>query len=212
MKKTLLIRIMMMLIGNFLVGFAISLFRISNLGTDPFTTMNLGVSSSVNLTFGVYQLLANIILVGIAFLYVKSYIGIGTIVSMIGIGFIADYFVSMYTYISGDDLNLTIKILILLVAVIIISFGFSLYMASNFGVAPYDTVALLILKLSNNKISFAVARVMTDVICVIVGFSFEALVGISTVITAIFTGPLVQYFTGHISKMLFLIGKESKAI
>ncbi|MDK8642142.1 membrane protein [Niallia taxi] len=212
MKKTLLIRIMMMLIGNFLVGFAISLFRISNLGTDPFTTMNLGVSSSVNLTFGVYQLLANIILVGIAFLYVKSYIGIGTIVSMIGIGFIADYFVSMYTYISGDDLNLTIKILILLVAVIIISFGFSLYMASNFGVAPYDTVALLILKLSNNKISFAVARVMTDVICVIVGFSFGALVGISTVITAIFTGPLVQYFTGHISKMLFLIGKESKAI
>lgn len=211
MKKTLLIRIMMMLIGNFLVGFAISLFRISNLGTDPFTTMNLGVSSSVNLTFGVYQLLANIILVGIAFLYVKSYIGIGTIVSMIGIGFIADYFVSMYTYISGDDLNLTIKILILLVAVIIISFGFSLYMASNFGVAPYDTVALLILKLSNNKISFAVARVMTDVICVIVGFSFGALVGISTVITAIFTGPLVQYFTGHISKMLFLIGKESKA-
>ncbi|MCM3213226.1 membrane protein [Niallia taxi] len=211
MKKTLLIRIMMMLIGNFLVGFAISLFRISNLGTDPFTTMNLGVSSSVNLTFGVYQLLANIILVGIAFLYVKSYIGIGTIVSMIGIGFIADYIVSMYTYISGDELNLTIKILILLVAVIIISFGFSLYMASNFGVAPYDTVALLILKLSNNKISFAVARVMTDVICVIVGFSFGALVGISTVITAIFTGPLVQYFTGHISKMLFLIGKESKA-
>jgi len=212
MKKIFLVRIMMMLIGNFLVGFAIALFRLSNLGTDPFTTMNLGVSGSINMTFGVYQLLINIILVAIAFRYVKSYIGIGTMVSMIGIGFIADYFVSIYTYMLGNDLNLTIKLLILLVAVIIIGFGFSLYMASDFGVAPYDTIALIILKVSNHKIPFAVARVMTDVTCVIVGFSFGALIGISTIITAVFTGPLVQYFTGHISKIILQNGKESKAI
>jgi uncharacterized membrane protein YczE len=174
--------------------------------------MNLGVSGFINMSFGFYQLLINIILIGIALLYVRNYLGIGSIVSMIGIGFIADYFVNIYIYIFGGSLSFTIKFLILALAVIIIGIGFSLYMTSELGVAPYDAIALMILKACNNKIPFAAARVITDVACVLVGFSFGATVGISTVITAFFTGPIVQYFNTHVSEVLLQKVNEPKLV
>ncbi|MEK4670087.1 YczE/YyaS/YitT family protein [Niallia sp. FSL R7-0271] len=208
MKKNLSIRISMMLVGNLMVGFAIALFRITNLGTDPFTTMNLGLSSFTKLSFGFYTLLVNLILVLFALLFVRNQIGLGTIINMIGSGYIADFFVYMYIYSFGSNLSLALKLVILVLAVFVITLGFSIYLTSELGVAPYDTIALIIIKLSNNKIPFAAARVMTDLTCVIVGFSFGAVVGISTVITAFFTGPLVQFFKKRVYTML--IEKEQK--
>lgn len=208
MKKNLSIRISMMLVGNLMVGFAIALFRITNLGTDPFTTMNLGLSSFTKLSFGFYTLLVNLILVLFALLFVRNQIGLGTIINMIGSGYIADFFVYMYIYSFGSNLSLALKLVILVLAVFVITLGFSIYLTSELGVAPYDTIALIIIKLSNNKIPFEAARVMTDLTCVIVGFSFGAVVGISTVITAFFTGPLVQFFKKRVYTML--IEKEQK--
>ncbi|GGP08480.1 YczE/YyaS/YitT family protein [Oceanobacillus neutriphilus] len=198
MKKITIYKIVMMLLGNFGLGFGISLFRISNMGTDPFTTMNLGISSFLHMSFGSYQLIINVILTAIAWIYARKHIGIGTIVNMVGIGFIADFFVNSYVNIFDYHLSIAMRIIIILFAVFVITLSFSLYMTSQYGVAPYDAIGLMIEKATNSKIPFAVARVMTDVACVIIGFSFGAVVGISTIITAFFTGPLVQYFNRHL--------------
>ena len=75
-------------------------------------------------------------------------------------------------------------------------------MTPDLGIAPYDAMPLVIQKLSHNKIPFAFARIMADVSCVVIGFSFGAIVGVATLITAICIGPLVQYFRKHLAEPL----------
>ena len=60
--NTKTMKIIMMLLGNLLMGIAVAILRMSRFGTDPFTCMNLGVSGFLNISFGTYQLLVNIIL------------------------------------------------------------------------------------------------------------------------------------------------------
>ncbi|WP_163539814.1 membrane protein [Gracilibacillus sp. YIM 98692] len=193
-------RFYMMLIGNLFIGIAVTLLRISTLGTDPFSTMNLGVSSFINMSFGLYQLVINIVLLGFIFLYARYSIGLGTLVNMVGIGFISDFLVYSYSLFFDDISLLAIRIIIVAIAVIFASMGVALYITPNLGMAPYDALAFVIEKLSKNKIPFPVARITTDMTCVLIGFSFGAIVGIATVIMAFFTGPFVQFFRKHVAE------------
>lgn len=53
--NTKTMKIIMMLLGNLLLGIAVAILRMSRFGTDPFTCMNLGVSGFLNISFGTYQ-------------------------------------------------------------------------------------------------------------------------------------------------------------
>ena len=195
-------RFWMMVIGNLCIGIAVSLLRLSSLGTDPSTTMNLGVSGFLHVSLGVYQLMINFFLLIIQCIFVRHSIGVGTLVNMIGIGFISDFFVNSYHEIFGYSSSLMTKSVFLLIALILVAIGVALYMSSDLGIAPYDSMAPVIQKLSHNKIPFPLARIMTDVVCVAIGFSFGAIVGIATFIIAFLTGPLVQYFRKHLAEPL----------
>jgi uncharacterized protein len=195
-------RISMMVIGNLCIGIAVSLLRLSNFGTDPFSTMNLGVSGFLHVSFGVYLLIFNVFLLIIQFLFVRHTIGVGTIVNMVGIGFISDFFVNGYHELFGSSSLMITRSLFLLIAVIFIGIGVALYMSSDLGIAPYDAMPQVIQKLSRNKIPFVLARIMTDVVAVAIGFSFGAIVGIDTVVTAFCTCPLVQFFRKHLAEPL----------
>ena len=181
--NTKTMKIIMMLLGNLLLGIAVSILRMSRFGTDPFTCMNLGVSGFLNISFGTYQLLVNIILFIFVLWKGRSCIGAGTIVNMAGIGYIADFGVFVLTKCLGQPEMLSMQIRILL-----------MIFAVNMGIAPYDAFGVIIEKISNRKIPFKVARVLTDVICVAIGFLFGSIVGVATVITAFCMGPLIEVF------------------
>ena len=101
-KRRLAARTEMMLIGNLLMGTAVGFLRMSRFGTDPFTCMNLGVSGTLRIQFGTYQLLVNVLLFLLVLVKAKDCIGAGTIVNMAGIGYIADIIVVMLTKAVGD--------------------------------------------------------------------------------------------------------------
>jgi uncharacterized membrane protein YczE len=72
------------------------------------------------------------------------------------------------------------------------------------GVSTYDAVALL---LSEKKVAkFKYCRIGTDLICTLVGFLLGAVVGIGTMVTAFFMGPLITFFKHHFA-MPFRYGK-----
>jgi len=76
-------------------------------------------------------------------------------------------------------------------------FGSSLYFIADMGVSTYDAVALI---MSEKKIArFQYCRIGTDIICTAVGFSLGAIVGVGTVFTAFFMGPIIAFFNKKIS-------------
>ncbi|KAB8125764.1 membrane protein [Gracilibacillus oryzae] len=202
----------MMIIGNLFIGIAVALLRISELGTDPFSTINLGLSGFLEIPFGVYQLLFNVLLLIVIFILYRSSIGIGTLVNMVGIGFISDFLVYSYYQFFGDLTLILVQVLMMIAAVIFASMGVALYITPNLGMAPYDALAFAIEKVSGNRIRFPVARIATDIACVVIGFSFGAIVGIATVIFAFFTGPFVQFFRKNIAEPILAKETNKKVI
>ena len=53
-----------------------------------------------------------------------------------------------------------------------------------------------------SKIPYKWCRVITDVICTAIGFAFGGPVGIGTVVTAFFMGPVVTFFNTRVSEKL----------
>lgn len=194
------LRILMMILGNLLLGTSIGIFIIGDLGTDPFATMNLGISSTLGLSFGVYQLLFNVVLFVIVLFYGRDLIGFGTLVNMTIIGFIADFILYIYDFFAVDQLSMTIRILLLLAGILAASLGLSLYISARLGVAPYDGLPLMIIKLTKERISFSKARVLVDATAVVIGFCFGAVVGIGTLVITLMIGPLVQFLNTNLSE------------
>ena len=114
---------------------------------------------------------------------------------------------------------MTVRIIAIIVAIIILCIASSAYMTADLGVSTYDAVALI---LANKwKIGkFKYIRICTDVICIILGAalfllgggklaSIPTFIGIGTIITAFFMGPLIEFFNRTISRPL-LDGRAEK--
>ena len=50
-------RIFLTIISIIVMGFGIALFNVSGFGVDPFTSMNMNVSSTLGIGYGTYQLI-----------------------------------------------------------------------------------------------------------------------------------------------------------
>ena len=82
-KLPLPVRTGMMLAGILLIGVSVALYRLAAFGVDPFTGMNLGISTFLGWSFGNWQLLANALILAVVFFTVRSCIGLGTVVNMV---------------------------------------------------------------------------------------------------------------------------------
>lgn len=195
-------RVTFMLVGIVLIGMCVAAYRMSGFGVDPFTCMNLGISGFNGMLFGTWQLIINIILLIIVFFTVRHCIGIGTIINMICVGYIADFLCWILQDKMGFVTTLPIQIGLLVIGTLFASVGCAMYMAAELGIAPYDSVAFIITKLTKDKVSFRMARIVSDITCVCIGVIFciishgrlSAIIGIGTLVNAFCNGPLIQFF------------------
>lgn len=210
LQKYSLKKVTFMLIGIVLIGMCVAAYRMSGFGVDPFTCMNLGISGFNGMLFGTWQLIVNVILLVVVFFTVRHCIGVGTIINMICVGYIADFLCWIMQDKIGFTTTLPIQIGFLVIGTLFASFGCAMYMAAELGIAPYDSVAFIITKVTKDKISFRMARVISDVACVLIGVTFCTLshgklgtiIGIGTLVNAFCNGPLIQFFRKQFYKSL----------
>ena len=111
---------------------------------------------------------------------------------MVGVGYAADFLCWLFLEQFGLTVTMPLRILFLLLGTLLASLGCACYMTADMGVAPYDSVAFIITKYSHDKISFRLARVMADLVVVLVSVLFCAMahnsiweiLGIGTIIDA----------------------------
>ncbi len=197
-RKDLTRRVFMVCIGVFLLGFAISLLVYSALGSDPCTCMNLGISGRIGLTLGMWQLTLNAIILVFMFLFSRHLIGIGTVINMVCVGFLVDFFRGIWAAVLPAQPSWAVRIGFMLVAVVLVAFSAALYMAPKLGVSPYDGLAILFSEHLN--VQFRWCRIVCDIIAVLIGWLCGSVVGVGTLLTAFCTGPLIKLFDEFITK------------
>lgn len=195
MKKYNTKNIIAMILGVIFVGCGVGFLNQSNLGLDPYSCMNYGLSGIIGLSFGTWQMILNFILFIPMIIVAKKYIGLGSFANMIGVGYVAQFISFLFATMGYPIIDSIIgRILCLIIGICVLCFGVAIYTKANLGISPYDALAYIIEELIHNKIRFKWLRIITDVICVTIGFLTGGTVGISTVIMMFFTGPLVQFF------------------
>lgn len=207
MEKNKKKRILMAFFGVLLCGACVGVLQKSSLGADPFTCFVTAFANLAHSTYGkIYPIITGVLLVGV-FLVERHYIGIATIFNLFGTGAMADLTVKLLDQILPQP-GLAVHILLLIAGVVFSSLAASLYFTADLGVSAYDAVSLI----AANKYklcAFRICRITTDLLCVITGFICAVVIGVGTVITALFMGPIIQWFNTHLSEP-FLYGEAKK--
>jgi len=200
-----LLNIIYLTIGIILIGIGNAILRISDLGTDPFTCMNLGLSKTFNFSYAITQIIVNIILFIPMIISFRSYIGIGTIFNMLGISSISDVCMKMFDIVNFSHFvfssGFISRIFVMSIGTFFVCFGLAIYINCSLGTAPYDALGQILEKMFNGKIKFSVIRVSTDIFCILIGFLLGARVGIATIIIGFCTGPVVSLLIKVLNKI-----------
>ncbi len=200
-------RIIMTVFGVLVAGFSVGMFNFSAFGMDPFQVLAHGVWMHLPIGFGTFYMILNLLMLVFIFFIDKRKIGLGTMINIFLLGYVVEFSSWLFEK-SIPDPSLAVRAAMLAIGMIIISFGSSLYFIGDLGVSTYDAVALI---LAEKKIArFQYCRIGSDLICTAVGYVLGATVGVGTVVTAFFMGPVIAFFNKHISIPL-RYGKQKKS-
>lgn len=190
-------------LGNVILGTGVAILRFSTMGNDPYTASTLAISGGLGIGLGNYQLMLNLGLLIIQLIFGRKYLGFGTIINMCFLGYIVQFvsFVLRSVFGSLEGGSLVLKLVVMLLSFVVVSFGLAMYQTADLGVDPYDFLALGMT--DHLPTPYFVNRVITDGGCVllIVGAVMTGLIdwsgsnlGIGTIICAFGLGPLVDLF------------------
>ncbi len=216
-EKKLLKRTGMTLFGVIICAISVGIFKIAALGVDPFQSFMAGLDQLVPISFGTLYVITNAVMLTFALIFDRHYIGIATFINLFLLGYITQF---SYEFLQTVIVNpsIVVRVICLIVGVVIICFGSAFYMTADLGVSTYDAVALIIVN-TWKKGKFQYVRIITDLVCVILGVilflmsggtvaSIPTIAGIGTIITAFFMGPLIEFFNVHVARPI--LNSENK--
>ena len=209
MNKNLVKRILMSLFGVIICAISVGVFKIAALGVDPFQSFMAGLDKLVPLDFGLLYIIVNALLLIFALVFDRHYIGIATFINLFLLGYITQFSYQFLQTVIVEP-SIFVRAACLVVGVVVICFGSAFYMTADLGVSTYDAVALIIVN-TWKKGKFQYVRIITDIVCVILGAArfvlgggkmsaIPTIAGIGTIITAFFMGPLIEFFNVHVAR------------
>ena len=202
-------RTAMTLFGVIICAISVGIFKIAALGVDPFQSFMAGLDALIPIDFGTLYVITNAVLLLFALIFDRHYIGIATFINLFLLGYITQFTYAFLQTVIVDP-SIPVRIACLVIGVVIICFGSAFYMTADLGVSTYDAVALIIVN-TWKKGKFQYVRIITDIVCVILGCALflmaggtigqiPTIAGIGTIITAFFMGPLIEFYNVHIAR------------
>ena len=199
----------MSLFGVIICAISVGVFKIAALGVDPFQSFMAGLDNLVPLDFGLLYIIVNALLLIFALVFDRHYIGIATFINLFLLGYITQFSYQFLQTVIVEP-SIFVRVICLVVGVVVICFGSAFYMTADLGVSTDDAVALIIVN-TWKKGKFQYVRIITDIVCVILGAALFVLgggkisaiptiAGIGTIITAFFMGPLIEFFNVHVAR------------
>lgn len=210
MKKLTLRKAVAVILGNLILGTGAAALRISEMGNEPYTAVNMAISDGISMSLGTYQLFVNLLIFIIQLLFGRNYIGFGTVVNLFFLGYIIEYAGKLMENIFHipEAAPLWVKLLFMAAGLLILSFGIAMYQTPAAGISPYDYLSFGMT--DRFKKPYFLNRMITDGVCVIIilialvsGFITwtDSHLGLGTVLTVFCLGPFINFFSKHIKRL-----------
>ena len=175
-------RIWMALVGMAAAGIAVGFFKRAFFGVDPFQCFCNGVNQVIPIGFGTLYMIINAVLLVIDLFLDRHYIGISTFINLFLVGYAAEFSENLLARLLGDQ-GIPGRILLLVIGIVVSCIAAAFYYTADLGVSTYDAIPLHIAdrkpKLFGRVLPFRVIRIISDLICVAVGFALGFMPGIT---------------------------------
>ena len=191
-KPHMVRRVAVLLLSVMMMGVCVAVFDQLGFGTDPCSVMNLAVSRLIGWSFGNWQLLVNAAMLALIICLGEARrIGLGTLANMAVVGYTADaaLWVLNHTHPLTDE-TLLVKLMVFVPTMAAFLVAVAFYIVADLGVAPYDAMPQIIAG-RQKRFSFTAVRVTWDVSFTVLGFLAGGTVGLVTLATGFFLGPVI---------------------
>ena len=192
------IRVVILLIGLVIAHLGVTLFLLSDLGSDPFNVLVQGVFRSVDkavglpaLTHGRVHIAISLLIVLVLLFADRSYLKIGTALCMLFGGPIIDFFTLLLAGPLGGA-GFAARVFMLALGCVILAYGMTIVIRSDAGTGPNDLVAQVISEKSGK--SFSIIRMIVDAAFALTGWLLGGTVGLGTLICMFLVGPTAGVF------------------
>ena len=190
------ITILYLIFGLFLFGIGEALLITANIGVSPWFVLHQGLAFKTCYTIGITTFIVSVVVLFLWF-PLKQKPGTGTILNAIFISVVIDLSLFILPY----PKEFLFQLIQVFIGIFIIGIGSGYYLAANLGPGPRDGLMTGINKQTNKSI--ALIRTLIELSAVGVGFYLGGVLGIGTIIYAVFIGFSVSFG-------LFFVGKFYK--
>lgn len=199
-------RIIEMFAGILLIGIGISIFKLAGLGNDPNSAMVMAIADKMKISFGTMLLATNAVFFIFEIFWCRKLVGLGTFVNWACIGYISTFCTGQFSRFITTPENLYGKILIMVIGVLVLCLGASLYQTARLGIAPYDCISLFMAE--KTRIKYVWCRIITDSFCTAVCIFFGGIVGLGTLVCSLGLGPVINFFNRNVSEKIVNVSKS----
>lgn len=178
-------------LGILILTLGISFTIQSDLGTSPFDALLVGLSRTVGLTVGSWEILLALVLIFCNSLLKRKrpeFLGLLT-AFFTGLGI--DLWLLLLETLITPEIWFS-KLVFFSMGLILIGLGTALYLQTNFAPIPVDQSMLIIRDLTKMNILFS--RTLLYLLFLIVAIILNGPIGIGTVFTVCLGGPILNYF------------------
>ncbi|ALC89438.1 hypothetical protein AM500_06315 [Bacillus sp. FJAT-18017] len=188
-------RIIVSMIGIALVCIGVAFNNNTMFGNDPIGMFYDGIRNTLNFSqaqLGYVSNFINIGLIALLWFFGRKYVNIGTFLYLIPYGLLVSFGSQLYVSLFDNSI-LFHRVLGGMAGISMYYVGISLFVASNIGVDPFNGAMLTIR--DKTKWSIQRSKITMDFGLMAIGFLLGGKFGIITIITALTTGPAIQYLS-----------------
>nr|MBQ6242997.1 hypothetical protein [Lachnospiraceae bacterium] len=197
--KEWIVRSVILVIGLVIAHLGVTLFILSDLGSDPFNVLVQGIFRQLGavpglgfLTHGTTHIAVSLLIIFILLLTDRTYVKIGTVICMVCGGPIIDFFTWLLRLVLPAEPGLAVRIVMLVLGCVILAYGMTVVIKSDAGTGPNDLVAVVISDKLHRK--FGIVRLLVDAVFAGLGYLLGGLAGAGTLVCIALVGPVAGFF------------------
>ena len=210
-------RIFMSLFGVLVSGVCVGFMKVAAFGVDPFQVLVAGLDRTIPIQFGTLYVLINVVLLLFSLVADRHNIGLATFINLFLLGYVVDFTRNTLSALFPAP-GMVLRVGFMIIGIVALCIGSALYMTADLGVSTYDAVAIVMSRKWKWG-QFKYVRICTDLVCVLLGGlliylgsgsfgEIVASIGVGTIVTAFFMGPLIEFFNEKIARPM--LGQTKK--
>lgn len=195
--------VLIALIGVLLVGVGVAFNNCAGLGNDPVGIVYDGIQNVTGMGAEQLGLASNIVNLSLALLVFftgRKYISVGTLVYFLPYGFFVELGILLYQLLAPETGGLAVQIAFSVVGCLLLYLGVAIYITMDIGVDPFTGIVLVIRDAVKKE--YRIVKIIFDITMIILGTVLGGKLGAVTIITALTAGPVIQFFSGELHRLL----------